>query len=152
MTKQRTDTRAKETKKVTLLPCETTSPCHAVAVRYHFLSNCRIRSCPLANSHDIFSLSARTLRRARLFSTFGSILIKVRNRMGKETLQRLTEIKMNICDGYIAHGGMKTPLKCCFGTVDVSASQDLARRPLRCRLQHSWRRCTGENSPDGSSN
>ena len=80
-------------------------------------------------ARHIFSICANSVSCERLFSTFGNILTKVRNRMGKETLQTLTEIKMHVRDEHIMHGGMKSRLKRCFGTVNVSASQDPAGPP-----------------------
>ena len=77
----------------------------------------------------IFAICANSASCERLFSAFGNILTKVRNRMGKETLQTLAEIKMHVRDEHLAHNEMKNRLKRRLGTVDTSLPQQYPGPP-----------------------
>lgn len=68
----------------------------------------------------IFSICANSASCERLFSAFGNILTRVRNRLGKDTLQTLAEVKMHIRDEHLSHSDMKNRLKRRFETVDMS--------------------------------
>ena len=58
----------------------------------------------------LLSVSANSASCERLFSVFGTILTKLRNRTGNTTLANLSEIKMHIRDEHNAKGG-KSRLK-----------------------------------------
>ena len=73
-------------------------------------------------ARHIFSICANSASCERLFSAFGNILTRLRNRMGKDVLQTLAEIKMHVRDEHLAHTEMKNRLKRRFGTVDLSST------------------------------
>lgn len=59
----------------------------------------------------LFSVSANSASCERLFSVFGNILTKLRNRTGNSTLTNLSELKMHIRDEHLAKGLLKLRLK-----------------------------------------
>jgi hypothetical protein len=59
-----------------------------------------IKSC-----RRLLSVSANSASCERLFSIFGNILTKLRNRLGKGTLTELAELKMRVCDEEMESGG-----------------------------------------------
>ena len=68
----------------------------------------------------ILSVSANSASCERLFSIFGNILNKVRNRTGDPVLVDISESKMHIRDEHIA-GGIKTRLKRQFSAKSSAA-------------------------------
>jgi|SRR5271168_1036297 hypothetical protein len=69
----------------------------------------------------VLSVSANSASCERLFSIFGNILTKTRNRTGDAVLVSLSEVKMHVRDEHIASGAKKR-LKRQF-TVKSSAAQ-----------------------------
>ncbi|KJA22371.1 hypothetical protein HYPSUDRAFT_1084456, partial [Hypholoma sublateritium FD-334 SS-4] len=69
----------------------------------------------------LLSVSANSASCERLFSVFGTILTKLRNRTGNTTLTNLSEIKMHIRDEHNAKGG-KSRLKRQFQAQAPSAA------------------------------
>jgi hypothetical protein len=71
----------------------------------------------------ILSLSANSASCERLFSIFGNILTKVRNRSGDHdaVLVGLSEVKMHVRDEHIA-SGIKTRIKRQFSAKSSSAT------------------------------
>ncbi|KAF6746082.1 hypothetical protein DFP72DRAFT_823413, partial [Ephemerocybe angulata] len=61
-------------------------------------------------AQHLFSVSANSASCERLFSTFGNILTKLRNRTGNTVLHNLSLLKMQIRDEHLAQG-TKTRLK-----------------------------------------
>jgi hypothetical protein len=61
-------------------------------------------------SKRILSVSANSASCERLFSIFGDILTKKRNRTADPVLVRISEVKMHVRDEHIA-SGIKTRLK-----------------------------------------
>lgn len=53
----------------------------------------------------LLSVSANSASCERLFSIFGNILTKLRNRLGKGTLTELAELKMRVRDEEMESGG-----------------------------------------------
>ncbi|CDO68148.1 hypothetical protein BN946_scf185003.g20 [Trametes cinnabarina] len=67
---------------------------------------------PLAMlARRILSVCANSASCERLFSIFGQLLTKLRNRMGSTTLSALAELKMHLRDEYSRSQGMKERLK-----------------------------------------
>jgi len=68
----------------------------------------------LAFARRLLSISANSASCERLFSIFGNILTKLRNRTGNTTLLDLATVKMNLCNEHIQLG-TKSRLKRNFG-------------------------------------
>ncbi|CDO74573.1 hypothetical protein BN946_scf184771.g9 [Trametes cinnabarina] len=67
---------------------------------------------PLATlACHLLSVCANSASCERLFSVFGQLLTKLRNRLGTDTLTGLTELKMHLRDEYARAQGMKERLK-----------------------------------------
>jgi hypothetical protein len=69
----------------------------------------------------ILSVSANSASCERLFSIFGNILTKVRNRTGDPVLVNLSKVKMHVRDEHIANG-IKTRIKREFSAKSSAAT------------------------------
>ncbi|KAF7293683.1 hypothetical protein MIND_01148300 [Mycena indigotica] len=65
----------------------------------------------MAVTKRALNITANSASCERLFSVFGAILTKTRNRLGKETLRNLAELKMLIRDEHLRNGDVKPRLK-----------------------------------------
>ncbi|KZT28657.1 hypothetical protein NEOLEDRAFT_1175520 [Neolentinus lepideus HHB14362 ss-1] len=72
-------------------------------------------SPPSKLAHQILSICANSASCEHLFSTFGLILTKLQNRMGKKTMLSLAELKMHLQDEHIQNDAVSQCLKHHFG-------------------------------------
>ncbi|KAF6748208.1 hypothetical protein DFP72DRAFT_820612, partial [Ephemerocybe angulata] len=75
-------------------------------------------------ARHLFSAGTNSASCERLFSAFGNILTKLRNRLGVVNMQNITELKMRVNDGHRNDKDTQTRLKRHF----------VADKPLRCAL------------------
>ena len=76
----------------------------------------------------IFSISANSASCERLFSLFGNIQTRKRNRMTSNTLQMIAEVKMHLRDSHAASWKMKqkSRTKRQFGPAPSASNQELS--------------------------
>jgi len=70
----------------------------------------------------ILAVSANSASCERLFSIFGNILTKVRNRTGDTVLVKLSEVKLHVRDDHVA-SGIKKRYKRDFSAKHTTTSQ-----------------------------
>ncbi|PPQ82992.1 hypothetical protein CVT25_005295 [Psilocybe cyanescens] len=104
-------------------------------------------------ARQILSVSANSASCERLFSLFGQIVTKLRNRTGNSVLLDLSEVKMHVRDDHIA-AGSKTRLKRHFsagGTVQNSTSAPAASAPVE-NIINDILRSSGDHSSSSATN
>ncbi|KAF7794103.1 hypothetical protein EIP86_005233, partial [Pleurotus ostreatoroseus] len=80
-------------------------------------------------AHRVLSICANSASCERLFSSFGTILTKLRSRLGNQTLLSLAELKMYIRDEHLRNGDIKQRLKRHLGASPADAD---ANTPAAC--------------------
>ncbi|KAJ3002962.1 hypothetical protein NUW54_g5562 [Trametes sanguinea] len=82
----------------------------------------------------LLSVCANSASCERLFSIFGQLLTKLRNRLGTNTLANLAELKMHVRDEYTKTSGMKERLRTAERSSDIANIVPKARMSYMSRL------------------
>ena len=77
----------------------------------------------------IFSIVPNSASCERLFSSFGNILTKLRNRLGTETLVSLAELRLHLRDEHLRLGVVQNRLKRHFEAKDIIDEISTAQAP-----------------------
>lgn len=86
----------------------------------------------------LLSISANSASCERLFSVYGNILTKLRNRMYPKVLTGIGEVKLNVCSEHVRKGTKGTLRKRTFGPpISTSTGEDHSDFRVDSRRLHS---------------